>query len=133
MIKRLALLLLASSFAWSQQSVSLLTTQQVSIVAYPVSDASGTHSPATLAHFSTLNSNANVMSVTTDPANPAGVIITAVGPGKATLTVIAQATEPDGVTTEQVQGTVAVTVTLPVPVAKALMFTIGTPVPIGGG
>lgn len=126
-MKRLILILFVAFCAWSQQTVSLLTVQQVSISAYPVTDAAGTKSLATLSHFSLVNPNTHVLTLATDPANPAGVIITAVNPGKTTIQIIAQATEPDGVTTESVQGTIPVTVTAPV--ATGLMFTIGVPSP----
>jgi hypothetical protein len=105
--------------------------QTVSVVATPLT-AAGQPSLATLSLLSFTSSDPTLFTVALDPTTPNGAILTAVGPGvsgSATLTAEATATEPDGVTTEQISGTDTETyvggVTPPPPVAASLGFTYG--------
>ena len=106
--------------------------QTVSVVASPFTGA-GEPSQATLSLLSFTSSDPTLFTVALDPNTPNGAILTSVGPGasgSATLTAEATATEPDGVTTEQISGTDTETyssVTPPPPpaVAASLGFTYG--------
>jgi hypothetical protein len=109
---------------------TMLATQSVSVIGSPV-NASGGASTATLSSTSYTSSDPTVFTVAPDPSTPNGAIITGVGVGTATLTEVATALEPDGTTTEQVQGvaTIVLTAAPPPPpsVAASLVFTFGTP------
>jgi len=109
---------------------SMLSTQKVSVIGSPV-NASGGPSTATLSGTSYTSSDPTVFTVAADPSTPNGAIITGVGVGTATLTETATATEPDGTTTEQIQGVATIVLTAapppPPPVAASLIFTFGTP------
>ena len=111
--------------------VSLLTNQKVAFTVAPL-DANGNPSPATLSNLAFTSGDATVFTVAADPNTPDGGVVTGVGVGSATLTATATATEPDGSTTEQIQGvaTVVFGAVPPPPPAPAasLGFTFGTPV-----
>lgn len=108
----------------------------VSVVGSPVTaqvDSAGNPIPskATLTATNYASSDPTVFTVAVDPNTPNGAIITSVGPGTATLTETATATEPDGKTTEQIQGVATIILTAapppPPPPAASLVFTFGTP------
>jgi len=108
----------------------------VSVIGSPVTsqvDANGNPIPsqATLSGTSYASSDPAVFTVAVDPSTPNRAIITAVAPGTATLTEVAMATEPDGKTTEQIQGVATIVLTAapppPPPPAASLVFTFGTP------
>ncbi len=109
---------------------TMLATQKVSVIGSPV-DANGNPSGATLSSTTYTSSDPSVFTVDADPATPNGAIITGVAAGTATLTETATATEPDGTTTETVQGVATIVLTTapppPPPVAASLVFTFGTP------
>ena len=109
---------------------TLVQGQSASVIGSPVNAAGGASS-ATLSGTSYTSSDPTVFTVTADPNTPNGAIITSVGAGTATLTETATATEPDGTTTEQIQGVATIVVTTapppPPPVAASLVFTFGTP------
>lgn len=115
--------------------VSLTPGQVATAVISPT--AKGNSSNATLSLITFGSSDESVFTVVPDPAVPNGCIITGVGNGTAldaTITATATATEADGKTTEQVQGSDDVSCSLVVvttPPADALIFTLtgGTPVP----
>jgi hypothetical protein len=115
---------------------SLVLGQSVPVIGSPVTaqlDPSGNPiaSLATLSNTAYTSSGPTVFTVAPDPSTPNGAIITSVGAGTATLTETATATEPDGTTTEQIQGVATIVVTTtappPPPVASALVFTFGAP------
>jgi|ERR1017187_3243718 hypothetical protein len=88
----------------------------------------GLPSKAVLSNQVFTSSDAAVFTVAPDPAVPGGAIITFVGAGTATLTESATATEPDGVTTGQVQGTVTIVTSggsVNPSVADGIAFTFG--------
>lgn len=108
---------------------TLLSTQSVQVIGTPITAAGGP-SAATLSNTSYTSSDPTVFTVAPDPATPNGAIITAVGSGTATLTESATATEPDGVTKDNIQGSTPITVGIvapPPPVATSIGFTFGTP------
>lgn len=113
--------------------LSMLTNQTVTVVGVPV-DASGNPSNAVLSTPVYTSSDTTVFTVAPDPAAPNGAIITSVGAGSATLTETATATEPDGTTTEQIQGVANIVVGIapppPPPPAAGISFVFGTPVTI---
>ena len=107
---------------------TMLPTQSVSVIGNPV-DANNNPSLATLSVISYSSSDSTVFTVSADPNTTNGAIITGVGPGTATLTETATATEPGGIITEQIQGTATIVLTSttpPVGVAASLAFTFGT-------
>ena len=107
---------------------TMLPTQSVSVIGNPV-DANNNPSLATLSGISYSSSDSTVFTVSADPNTTNGAIITGVGPGTATLTETATATEPGGIITEQIQGTATIVLTSttpPVGVAASLTFTFGT-------
>lgn len=110
--------------------VNLQTNQKLTVLGSPV-DINSNPSKALLSATQYVSSDPSVFTVADDPANPGGAIITSVGAGTATLTETATATEPDGVTTETIQGVATVIVTVapppPPPVAASIVFTFGTP------
>lgn len=110
---------------------SLLAAQLVSVIGSPVIADGSTPSKATLSNVSYVSSDPTVFTVADDPATPGGAIITAVAAGSATLTETATATEPDGTTTEQIQGVATIVVNAvpppPPPPAASIVFTFGTP------
>lgn len=107
---------------------TLAPGQSVSFSVAPIK-ADGTPSTATLSAVAFTSSDPS-FTVAPDPANPNGGILTAVAAGSGTLTGTAVATEPDGTTTEKVQGVVTIVVAVPPPApAAALAFTFGTPTP----
>lgn len=117
---------------------TLVVAQTQTVIGSPVTaqlDGSGNPiaSPAVLSNTTYTSSDSTVFTIAADPNVPNGAIITAVGAGTATLTETATATEPDGTTTEQIQGVATVIVTAapppPPPVAASLVFTFGTPTP----
>jgi len=109
-----------------------LPGQTVSVVVAPLT-AAGAPSLATLSLLSFTSSDPTLFTVALDPSTPNGAILTAVGPGasgSASLTAEATATEPDGVTTEQISGSDTETFASvgpppPPPVAASLGFTYG--------
>jgi hypothetical protein len=109
---------------------SMLTNQSVGVVGFPV-DVNGNPSNAKLSAQNFASSDPTIFTVTPDPSNPSGAIITGVGAGTATLTETATATEPDGVTTEKIQGVATIVLTVapppPPPAAASIAFTFGTP------
>lgn len=108
---------------------TLLNNQSVMVIGTPV-DANGNASPAKLSAQTYTSSDPTVFTVAADPNTPGGAIIVAVGAGSATLTEVATATEPDGTTTEQIQGVATIVVTAvvtPPPPAASIVFTFGTP------
>lgn len=114
--------------------VSLTPGQVAKAVISPT--AKGSPSNAKLTNLTFFSSDVSVFTVVSDPAVPNGVIITGVGSGTTTdakITASATATEADGKTTEQVQGSDDVSCSLAVvtPVADALIFTLTgtTPTP----
>lgn len=108
-------------------SPNLNPGQSVSFTVSPV-DAQGNPSHATLSAVSFASADPTVFTVVPDPNTPNGGIVTAVGAGSAVITATATATEPDGVTTEQVSGTDTVNVlSTPPPPAAGLSFSWGTP------
>lgn len=118
---------------------SMLATQKVTVIGNPITaqvDSNGVAIPssATLSNVSYTSSDPTIFTVTVDPNSPNGAIITGLGVGTATLTETATATEPDGTTTEQLQGVATIVLTAappppppPPPVAASLAFTFGTP------
>jgi uncharacterized protein YjdB len=110
-------------------SVTLNVGQTVSFTVAPLT-ASGAPSSATLSNLSFTSSDPTIFTVVPDPANPNGGIVTSVAAGSGTITAAATATEPDGVTTEQITGTDTVNVSaVAPPPAASLGFTWGTPTP----
>lgn len=109
---------------------SMLATQKVTVIGSPI-DASGNPSQAVLSATTYTSSDQTVFTVAADPNTPNGAIVTGVGVGTATLTETATATEPDGTTSESVQGVATIVLTgappPPPPVAAGLAFTFGTP------
>ena len=107
----------------------------VTVIGSPVK-ADGTPSKAALSGVSYSSSDSSVFTVAPDPKTPNGAIITAVAnppagtTASATLTETATATEPDGTTTEKIQGVATIILTavvVPPPPAAAIVFTFGTP------
>lgn len=115
-----------------RMNFALQVGQSVSVIGTPL-NASGQPSPATLSNQVYSSSDQTIFTVVPDPSTPGGAIITSVGAGSATLTETATATEPDGVTTEQIQGVATGVVTTapppPPPPAASIGFTFGTPFP----
>jgi len=115
--------------------VTLTPGQVVNAVVTPT--AQGQPSKAVLSSLQFGSTDSTVFSVVQDPAVPNGCIITGVGSGsvlQASITFKATATEPDGVTTEVLQGKDDISCSLIVaqsPVADALVITLtgGTPTP----
>lgn len=109
---------------------SMLATQKVTVIGSPI-DANGNPSNAVLSNSTYTSSDPTVFTVAPDPNAPNGAIITGAGVGTATLTETATATEPDGTTTEQIQGVATIVLTAqpppPPPVASGIAFTFGTP------
>ena len=103
---------------------------KVTVIGSPV-DANGNPSGAKLSSVSYTSSDPTVFTVAPDPTVPNGAVITAVAPGSATLTESATATEPDGTTTETIQGVATIILTAapppPPPPAAGLVFTFGIP------
>ena len=110
---------------------TLVQGQKETVIGSPVQADGVTPSQATLSNTNYTSSDPTVFTVSPDPATPNGAIIQSVGVGSATLTETATATEPDGKTTEQIQGTATIVVTAapppPPPPAASLVFTFGTP------
>lgn len=110
---------------------SLLAGQSVSVVGSPVIADGVTPSKATLSNQTYASLDETVFTIAPDPAVPGGAIITAVADGSTTLTETALATEPDGTTTEQIQGVATIVVNAvpppPPPPAASIVFTFGTP------
>jgi len=108
---------------------TMLSNQFVSVVGSPV-DISGNPSKATLSAVAFTSSDSTIFTVAPDPSVPGGAIIKGVGAGTATLTETAIATEPDGTTTEKIQGVATIVLTAapppPPPVAASIVFTFGT-------
>lgn len=113
---------------------SMLSTQSVSVIGSPVIADGVTPSQAVLSSPVYSSSDPTVFYVAPVPSTPNGAIITGVGAGTATLTETATATEPDGTTTEQIQGVATIVLTSapppPPPVAASLVFAFGTPQPV---
>ncbi len=108
---------------------TIVAGKLVAVVGSPI-DIANNPAQATLTNQAYSSSDSAVFTVTADPAVPGGAIITAVGAGTATLLETATANEPDGVTTENIQGVATIVVTavvIPPPIAVALAFTFGTP------
>jgi uncharacterized protein YjdB len=105
---------------------TMLADQKVQVLGSPV-DAQGNPSKATLSSVSYTSSDPTVFTVAPDPSVPNGAIITGVAAGTATLTEIATATEPDGKTTEQIQGVATIVLSAAPAVAAGIVFTFGTP------
>lgn len=96
-------------------------------------DIAGNPSKATLSAQAFTSSDPTIFTVAADPSVPGGAIITSVGAGTATLTETATALEPDGTTTEQIQGVATVVVSAvpppPPPVAASIAFAFGDEFP----
>jgi len=111
---------------------NMLATQKVTVIGSPI-DANGNPSPAVLSNPVYTSSDETIFTVVPDPNVPNGAIITGVAAGTATLTETAVATEPDGTTTEKIQGVATIVLTTapppPPPVASGIAFTFGTPTP----
>jgi hypothetical protein len=109
---------------------TLIAGQIVSVIGSPV-DIAGNPSKAVLSNQVYTSSDPSIFTVAADPGTPGGAIITALAGGTATLLETALATEPDGTTTENIQGVATIIVTPttppPPPVAAAIAFTFGTP------
>lgn len=109
---------------------TMLATQSVQVTGSPV-DVSGNPSKAVLSNQTYSSSDPSIFTVAPDPAVPGGAIITGVAAGTATLLETATATEPDGTTTEKIQGVATIVLTTapppPPPVAASIAFTFGTP------
>lgn len=117
-------------------TVNLIVAKSpITVLGSPV-DANLNPSKATLSSTVYTSSDPTVFTVVPDPNTPGGAIITPVGSGlnatttsvTATLTETALATEPDGTTTETIQGvaTVVVSAAAPQPpVAASIVFTFG--------
>ncbi len=114
---------------------SMLASQKVTVIGNPITaqvDANGNSIPsaAKLSNVVYTSSDPTIFTVAADPNVPNGAVITGVGPGTATLTETATATEPDGTTTEQIQGVATIVLTQlppPIPPAASLEFTFGIP------
>ena len=102
-----------------------------SVIGSPVLADGVTPSLATLSSTSYTSSDPTVFTVAPSTSVPNGAVITVVGPGSATLTETATATEPDGKTTEQIQGVATIVVNAapppPPPPAASLVLTFGLP------
>lgn len=118
---------------------TLVVGQSVPIIGTPVIADGVTPSRATLSNQQYTSSDPTIFTVAADPSTPGGAIITSVaaatpsGARSATLTETATATEPDGTTTEVIQGVMTVVVNdappPPPPPAASIVFTVGTPTP----
>lgn len=110
---------------------SFLIGPPVPVIGTPVIADGKTPSAAKLSNTAYTTSDPTVFTVADDPAVAGGAIVTLVGPGSATLTETATATEPDGTTTEQIQGVATIIVSMvpppPPPPAASIVFTFGTP------
>jgi hypothetical protein len=124
------------SITGDNMQFTMQKTKQVSVIGKPVTalldpDGNPIPSAATLSNQSYTSSDSAVFTVDPDPSVPGGAIIKGVAPGTATLTETATATEPDGTTTETVQGVATIVITEvpppPAPPAASLVFTFGTP------
>lgn len=105
----------------------LVSNQKVKVIGSAV-NAAGDASQAVLSGVSYSSSDTSVFTVETDPDVSNGAIIRGVSAGAATLTEVATATEPDGVTTESITGTATITITAaPAAPAASIVFTFGTP------
>jgi hypothetical protein len=102
-----------------------------SVIGSPVIADGVTPSQATLSGCSYTSSDPTVFTVAPSATVPNGAVITVVGPGSAALTETATATEPNGTTTEQIQGVATIVVAAapppPLPPAASLVFTFGLP------
>lgn len=102
-----------------------------SVIGSPVITDGVTPSLATLSSPSYTSSDPTVFTVAPSTVTPNGAVITVVGPGSATLTETATATEPGGTVTETVQGVATIVVAAapppPPPPAASLVFTFGLP------
>ncbi len=110
---------------------TMLATQTVPVMGTPV-DVNGNDSKAVLSSQAYTSSDSSVFTIAPDPNVPGGAILTGVAAGTATLLETSTATEPDGTTTEQIQGVATIiltTVILPPPPAAAIKFTFGNPTP----
>lgn len=106
-------------------NISSVTT--VSVIGSPI-DSDGNPSLASLSLTNYASSDPNVFTVTPDPATPNGAVMTFVGAGTATLTETVTATEPDGTTTEQIQGVATIVLTvIATGVAASIVFSFGIP------
>ncbi len=112
--------------------------QSVQVAGSPVTaqlDANGNPVPskATLSSPAYQSSDPTVFTLAADPSAPLGAIIVSVGPGSATLTESATATEPDGTTTEKITGSATIIIAVipppPPPPAVALVMSFGNPFP----
>lgn len=121
------------SIAFSGENVtfSMLATQKVSVTGSPVLADGLTPSAAVLSSVLYTSSDPSIFTVIPDPNVPNGAIITGVSAGTATLTETATATEPDGTTTESIQGVATIVLTVapppPPPPAASIVFTFGAP------
>lgn len=102
-----------------------------SVIGSPVISDGITSSSATLSNTTYTSSDPTVFTVAPSTSTTNGAVITVVGPGSATLTETATATEADGITTEQIQGVATIVVAAapppPPPPAASLVFTFGLP------
>lgn len=105
-------------------TVTMLPTDTKRTTVSPV-QADGPPSLAKLSNISFISSDPTVFTVAPDSTNPATAVITGVGAGTAILTSEATATEPDGVTTEDITGALTVVLAVPPPntTAAALVFS----------
>lgn len=124
------------TFSGENMTFSMLASQKVTVIGSPVTavldtDGNPTSSSAILSNVVYTSSDSTVFTVSSDPNTPNGGIISGVGAGSATLTETATAIEPDGTTTESIQGVATIVITAtpppPPPVAASLVFTFGTP------
>jgi hypothetical protein len=131
-----------STIKGDNMTFSMLSNQSVSVIGKPVTallDANGNpiSSGATLSNQVYTSSDPTLGTVAPDPAVPGGAIITGVpltpGAPSVTFTLLetATATEPDGTTTEKIQGVATIVLTSapppPPPVAASIAFTFGVP------
>jgi len=113
---------------------TLKATEGAKVKGRPV-NINGEPSPATLSDQVYSSSDTAVFTVEPDPDVPGGAIVRGTGvAGTATLLETATATEPDGVTTNQVQNVATFIFTLeppppPLP-AVSLEFEVGEPFPL---
>jgi hypothetical protein len=121
------------SVTGDDMNFTMLQTQSVNVLGSPV-DANNNPSLAQLSNISYSSSDPTVFTVAADPNTPGGAIIQGVGPGTATLTELATATETSGAV-EQISGTATITISasgnVPVGVAASISFAFGTPVTTG--
>jgi len=116
-----------ASLSGNDATFDISGVSTVSISISPL-DARGNPSQATLTLDNFVSDDLTVLTISPDPSNTNGAIITFVGDGTASITATATATEPDGVTTEQIQGVGNITLTSNAAgVATSLAFTYGVP------